>query len=569
MIKAYSYLRFSKPEQIKGDSQRRQLEKSRTWAEANGAELVEEMQDHGISAFKGANRMIGVLGRFLDLIRIGEIKAGSYLIVENIDRISREEVLVALRVYMDIIEHGIKIVTLIDEQVHSQESIKQNPMILQMAIASMARANQESELKSERIGDAWAESRRLALEGKPSHMGRLPCWLKRDKKSGEVVLIPAKAKAMAYLFELACNGDLPHTITRKLNQAKMPPLTTRGKANVWNVSSVRKLLQSVSAVGTLIVNEPYQEEVKDKKGITKKVKKYRKIGEVKDYYPKVVSKETFAKVQTQLRGRKDRAMARRGGSKASVRNAFSGLAREMGSNGGVRYTYNLVTTKGKEGGKKGKGAIKPKTRRMEYLRAHRSVKAGLGYESFSWNYKDFQDIFCATCRLALQATSKVSEEETALAVVREEIESLKDSIEGLLDLAAMASSSKSDILNKLEAQGKAKGKKEEEAKALEDTIVAAQKTREQLPANIDDRVELRRILQANVRTLEIDFETKLFKCVLYSGISYDAWLSESNELFVKTNDFEVPANAFKNIKIRQGWNMRKRRNPVTKKEAVA
>src|SRR5262249_429406 len=46
--KAYSYLRFSTPEQMKGDSQRRQLEAARSYALEKGLELDEELTFHDL-----------------------------------------------------------------------------------------------------------------------------------------------------------------------------------------------------------------------------------------------------------------------------------------------------------------------------------------------------------------------------------------------------------------------------------------------------------------------------------------------------------------------------------------
>ena len=57
MITAYSYIRFSTPEQMKGDSLRRQLESSRSIAKAKGWHLDESLRDLGISAFKGAKQV--------------------------------------------------------------------------------------------------------------------------------------------------------------------------------------------------------------------------------------------------------------------------------------------------------------------------------------------------------------------------------------------------------------------------------------------------------------------------------------------------------------------------------
>ena len=93
VTKAFSYSRFSSPEQRKGDSLRRQVEASRKFAQAHGLELDEGLSDIGISAYRGANRYKGALARFLQLVREGKVPKGSFLLVESLDRLSREQVL--------------------------------------------------------------------------------------------------------------------------------------------------------------------------------------------------------------------------------------------------------------------------------------------------------------------------------------------------------------------------------------------------------------------------------------------------------------------------------------------
>src|SRR5437588_1867563 len=92
---AYSYIRMSTDVQLKGDSLRRQLEKSRAYAESHNLELVEDfrLEDLGVSAFKGANADNGALGKFLEAVRANAIQKGSYLLVESLDRLSRQQVM--------------------------------------------------------------------------------------------------------------------------------------------------------------------------------------------------------------------------------------------------------------------------------------------------------------------------------------------------------------------------------------------------------------------------------------------------------------------------------------------
>ena len=83
----YSYVRFSTPDQIKGDSKRRQIDKARKWAVENGYEFDESLtiRDEGKSAYKGAHIKNGNLGKFLERCKDGDIPKGSVLYVEAID----------------------------------------------------------------------------------------------------------------------------------------------------------------------------------------------------------------------------------------------------------------------------------------------------------------------------------------------------------------------------------------------------------------------------------------------------------------------------------------------------
>jgi len=98
---------------------RSQLEKSHAYAESHNLELVEEfrLEDLGVSAFKGANADTGALGKFLEAVRANAIQKGSYLLVESLDRLSRQQVMKSLGIFTEIINAGINIATLADGRV--------------------------------------------------------------------------------------------------------------------------------------------------------------------------------------------------------------------------------------------------------------------------------------------------------------------------------------------------------------------------------------------------------------------------------------------------------------------
>ena len=122
---AYSYVRFSTPEQARGESFRRQIELARAYAAKHGLHLDESFRDEGVSAFKGRHRdERAALGAFLSRVESGDVAKGSYLLVESLDRLSREEVVDALELFLGLTRNGIVIVTLADQRVYSRASLR-------------------------------------------------------------------------------------------------------------------------------------------------------------------------------------------------------------------------------------------------------------------------------------------------------------------------------------------------------------------------------------------------------------------------------------------------------------
>jgi len=73
MKTAYSYVRFSTPQQALGDSLRRQVAAAEQFCKENGYTLDRSLtlHDKGIRAFRGENIEIGRLGVFLGLVKAG------------------------------------------------------------------------------------------------------------------------------------------------------------------------------------------------------------------------------------------------------------------------------------------------------------------------------------------------------------------------------------------------------------------------------------------------------------------------------------------------------------------
>ena len=198
--RAYSYIRFSTPEQAKGHSLQRQTDVARAWAAANGVVLDDELtfQDKGVwGPQEGANVETGALGAFLERVKDGTVPRGSWLLVESLDRISRQSARKAVRTIEDIVEAGITVVDLSDGgREYSSEALDKDPMLFMMMVVRFIRGNEESALKSTRVAAAYAEKRRMfatdANLTKPYTI-RLPAWIRWGETTCSYELIEDRA----------------------------------------------------------------------------------------------------------------------------------------------------------------------------------------------------------------------------------------------------------------------------------------------------------------------------------------------------------------------------------------
>src|SRR5262249_2171142 len=144
-------------------------------------------RDLGVSAFRGKNAQTGALRAFLDAVEQGDIPQGSYLLVESLDRISRDQMYEAQGLFLQIIGAGITLVTLIDNKVYSKDGVNATPSDLIIAIVSMMRAHEESAVKAMRVTAAYDRKRKLAANGDKSKpfTRMLPAWLCWDEERHE------------------------------------------------------------------------------------------------------------------------------------------------------------------------------------------------------------------------------------------------------------------------------------------------------------------------------------------------------------------------------------------------
>jgi len=313
--KVYSYTRWSTPEQAKGDSNRRQAEAAAKWAARHGYELDERLRitDEGVSAYRGGNALDGGLSRFLEACRKGLIDPGSFLLVESLDRISRMAPRRAQRLIDDIVDCGVTIVTLSDDQHYHAERLDNDPTALLIALMVSWRAHEESKTKGRRVAAAWAEKRRKVRENPTERLTRRgPSWLVAAENGGWREH-PEKAAIVRRIFAMTLAGAGEHSIAKTFNQEGVAVLS---KGVRWHRSTVCKVLRNPAVLGKLT---PGRIEYVDGQRL------HLKEDAIAGAFPAVISQADWLAVRALKDGRAGAQRGRHAG--APVAHYLAGLAR--------------------------------------------------------------------------------------------------------------------------------------------------------------------------------------------------------------------------------------------------
>lgn len=412
--RVYSYIRFSTPEQSKGDSERRQTETAEAYAKKKKLQLdtTLNMRDCGLSGYKGHHRKYGALGAFLALVQDGKVPGGSILLVENLDRLGREKPSTMLReVIFKLFDHEITLQTVSPEETY-EPGCDADPKFLALMIY-LQRAYDESKRKSQLSRANWGQKRKQARADGTILTGRCPAWL--ELKNEKFKVRSGAKKALRLVFKLKLQGLGLRRIAIALNEDKTlwsPPKqwytnpATGEKTQRyggWRGSYVKKLLSNIAVIGQ------YQPtEHKDGKRIP--------TGDpIEDYYPVVVDPAVFAQVQQLLKQN-----VRRGGRADKCTNIFAHLVK-------CAYCGGPMTLVDK--GKPPRG--------YQYLRCERGYR-GLACQRQSVRYDETETTILENChRLkpeeVLPNPTKQAAQCTAL---REKVASKvaeKEDIEGQID----------------------------------------------------------------------------------------------------------------------------------------
>jgi DNA invertase Pin-like site-specific DNA recombinase len=296
--KAYSYLRFSTPDQLAGDSYRRQWSAAQEYAKRNNLDLDHELKFHdlGVPAYRGANVERGKLAAFRRAVEEGRVSPGSYLLVEDFDRLSRMDPWEAFPIFQEIVNSGINLVTLKDGKVWSKEQMLGNPLALIEPLLAMWNGHNESAKKSLRLSEVHEATRKRLTEGikidKPYKHG--PGWLKWNAAKKRFEVVRERAATVKDAFAKADQGWSLDRIARWLNENGVPTWERgRNKAAFWRGARLRRMLLNRAAIGVLVMHKTeYDPETRKRTD--------RVVGTIEDHFPAVVDRDVFERVTARL-----------------------------------------------------------------------------------------------------------------------------------------------------------------------------------------------------------------------------------------------------------------------------
>lgn len=333
VIPAMIYGRVSSEKQLHGEGLVRQSKGGFEWIAKHpeyNIRVDAELEDRARSAWKGDNATAddAALASILKQVERGELTPPLMLIMESLDRFSREDRWTANARLSGLVARGIWVVTTKDDQVYSSES---NIGDLIMSIVLLDAAHAHSQTTSERVH----KTKLMHVQNAMAASGRgeqpnlihqnVPAWMvvreaisttNRAIRKAELLSGPCHTIATIYPLALHHGSDW---ITRWLldRPEEHPPF---GKTGKWSLRVVKRILRSKAVIGHL----------EGRHGIIERA------------YPRVpgVSDELWLAVQAAQDNRKD------AGSptwKTNNHNLLVGIGRCASCGGKMRLTVNGQT----------------------------------------------------------------------------------------------------------------------------------------------------------------------------------------------------------------------------------
>lgn len=269
---AYSYTRISSSIQNLGHGLKRQKGDVEKYCKRMGLKLApDRMQDIG-SGYHANHLKNGALGLFIEKVQAKDIPTPCALVIEALDRLSRQKPMDSMRLLWNIVEMGVDVHTTTTERVYTS-GMGMSEMMDSMI--HLFAAHEESKKKSDRHLKNWEEKRANAKKKIMSKS--CPCWLRPNPKKTGFTVIEERANIIRSIFVSTAKGVGNTKIVDELNNKGIKPFS---KAKRWYASYIQKLMSNQNVLGHLAT--------------TKRVDGKPTPGPViKDYYTAIVTQDQW------------------------------------------------------------------------------------------------------------------------------------------------------------------------------------------------------------------------------------------------------------------------------------
>ena len=318
---AWSYTRVSSGQQLTGGGLNRQDDMAVEWCKRNGFALDTELDlaDRGRSAYKGDHLRKGALGEFLRLAQQGALGDAPVLLIEAVDRLSRQEPLDALQqVVFALVKEGVRIIDLEDGRTYDRESLAGDALV--MLVLKAKAAHDYSKRLGRRLASHWDQARDGFRDGSLVHRGgagggRHPFWLSLNP-GGTAWEFNEHAESVRVVLQLIEVDGMAVT-AKKLNQRGIR--THTGKD--WRSDSVQAIASDPATAGTLRLHQRAHldsvtalsrwqraKDAAEEQGQVFNQKKNPRpevipLELIPDFYPALIDRETFDRITQTISAR--------------------------------------------------------------------------------------------------------------------------------------------------------------------------------------------------------------------------------------------------------------------------
>ncbi|MEY3751309.1 MAG: hypothetical protein RLZZ186_1728, partial [Cyanobacteriota bacterium] len=224
---AFSYQRVSDPKQTRDGRAGldRQADAFNNFCQRHGLiPNADPVVDRGLSAFHGRHRSKGALGAFITAAEGGQVPLGSVLVVEDLDRFSRETASHAEELLLALFKQELALGIVRDDVVVDRARYDADLGLRVMLLTRRDAAHDYSRKLSGRISDVWQRRQRDWIEHRKPYLGKgsRPEWLSDD--GSRFVEIGRAVDLVQRMFKLCAEENMGGTqIAEKLNAEGFKP----------------------------------------------------------------------------------------------------------------------------------------------------------------------------------------------------------------------------------------------------------------------------------------------------------------------------------------------------------